>query len=236
MYQSRLNRYQEKVLAKRLALMVGGIFAFILFLFFFGLKLLEGLGIASEFLQGSPQPTPKLSAYVAPPILNEFPEATNSAQIPITGKSEKELRIILYVNNVETVSDNVKEDGSFAFSRVKLAEGENTVKAKAEDAQGNKSETSNVLNIRLTLKAPELVVTSPESDKTVIGDNNSFTVSGKTDAGNSVTVNDRIAVVSFDGSFSYTMNLSEGDNTVSVSARDDGGNETKIVRKVTYHP
>jgi len=47
---------------------------------------------------------------------------------------------------------------------------------------------------------------------------------------------DRFVSVKDDGSFTYNLRLNDGENTLTIIARDAAGNETKLERKVTYQP
>ena len=96
------------------------------------------------------------------------------------------------------------------------------------------SDLSNVLTMSIQRKKPELTITSPTDGARIVGDSNTLTVKGKTASDNSVTINDRLAVVGNDGSFTYTQTLGEGENTLHVVVTDPAGNQATEDRRVTY--
>ena len=57
-----------------------------------------------------------------------------------------------------------------------------------------------------------------------------------TDEGMRITVNDRIAVVKADGSFTYAMSLPDGETVLTIVSTDPAGNQTKTERRVKYQP
>jgi hypothetical protein len=235
MYQSRLSRYQEKKFTIRILLAISGMVGLLLFIWFFGFKLLVGLSIAAEFLKGSGKPTPKAqNQFIAPPVLDDLPEATNSAEMTISGTAVPKQILILYLNDVEVKKLTVPDDGLFSIPDVQVKEGANNFTAQSVDDNQNKSGYSNTVSVSISRKNPNLDVTNPGSDSTVNGDNNKYQISGKTDDGNTVTVNGRIVVVNQDGSFTYPFNLSDGENKLTIIATDPAGNQTKVERTITY--
>jgi len=83
---------------------------------------------------------------------------------------------------------------------------------------------------------PDLILTSPGDGSTV--DQDSITVSGTATDSESgidkVTINDSEASLSSDGSFSKTVALTEGTNTITIIATDKVGNKTTKTITVTY--
>jgi hypothetical protein len=235
MYQSRLSRYQEKKFTLRIFLALGGMVAILLAIWFFGFKLLVGLSIASEFLKGSTKPTPKIqNQFMPPPVLDDLPEATNSAEITISGNASPKLTLILYQNDVEIKKLTIPDDGTFKIPKIQVKEGENNFSAVTVDDNGNKSEYSNIVKALISHKNPNLEVTNPASDSIINGDNNKYQITGKTDDGNTLTINGRIVVVGPGGTFNYPYNLSDGENRITIISSDQAGNQSKIERVITY--
>ncbi|MDP1721960.1 MAG: hypothetical protein Q8L37_02005 [Candidatus Gottesmanbacteria bacterium] len=234
MVYSRLIRHEEKQQRKRLMWALGGMVGLVIFLFVFGLKILVGFSLMVDRVRGNtPQQASQNQELILPPTLDPLPGATNSANLTITGKSDLGLKIVLYIDEEEATTLPVKDDGTFSFTK-KLAEGDHTVSAKAKNNKDGVSDLSNVLTISIKRKKPELTITSPTDGARIVGDNNTLTVKGKTASDNTVTINDRLAVVGNDGSFSYTHVLSEGDNTLRTVATDPAGNQETVDRRVTY--
>ncbi|MEK7543778.1 MAG: hypothetical protein AAB557_02850 [Patescibacteria group bacterium] len=234
MVYSRLIRHEERQQRKRLMWALGGMLGLVIFLFIFGLKILVGFSLMVDRIRGNtPQQASQNQELILPPILDSLPEATNSASITITGKSDLGLKIVLYIDEEEATTLPVKDDGTFSFTK-KLPEGDHTVSAKAKNDKDGVSDLSNVLSVSIKRKKPELTITSPTDGARVVGESNALIVKGKTASDNTVTVNDRLAVVGNDGSFSYTFSLSEGDNTLHIVATDPAGNQETEDRRVTY--
>lgn len=232
MVYSRLIRHEERKQQKRLVWALGGMVGLVIFLFVFGLKILVGFSLLVDRIRGT-TPQQLTQELILPPILDPLPEATNSANITITGKSDAGVTIVLYLDEEETTTLKTKDDGTFSFTK-KLTEGEHTVSAKAKNDKDALSGLSNVVRVSIRRTKPELTITSPNDDARIVGDSNTVTVKGKTSPDNAVTINDRLAVVTNDGSFSYTQTLTEGENTLRITATDPAGNEASEDRRVTY--
>lgn len=234
MVYSRLIRHEERRQRKRLLFALGGMMALIIFLFVFGLKILVGFSLLVDRIRGNtPQQTTQGQELILPPVLDPLPEATNSATLTITGKSDPGVNIILYIDEEESATLPVQSDGTFSLTK-KLAEGDHTISAKAKNDKDVVSDLSNVVTVTIKRSKPELTVTSPNDGERIVGDSNTIVVKGKTASENTVTVNDRLAVVGSDGSFSYTQTLTEGENILHIAATDPAGNQETADRRVTY--
>lgn len=230
---SRIGRYEERKLRTRLVLSIIGSIAIIAFLLVFGLKILVGFSLLVERLKGN-SPTQQAQTLLLAPTLDPLPIATNSATLSVTGTGTPGAILILYVNEGETKKLTIPSDGRFSVPSVKVIEGQNTVSAKLTDEKQNLSDLSNVLTVTVKRSPPSLEITSPSPNATITGDKNTVDVVGKAEEGSTVTLNDRFVVVRNDGSFFYTVPLSDGDNTLKVIATDAAGNQTIVERKVTY--
>ncbi len=233
MLYSRLRHHEDRIFKKRLVWAISGSVALIIFIFIFGLKLLVGFSLLVDNLRGTSPKEQQSQSLILPPVLDPLPEATNSATLTITGKSDREVKIVLYFDEEETTTLPTKDDGTFSFTK-KLPEGNHTVSAKAKNDKDSLSDLSNVVRVNIMRTKPELTVTSPQEGARIVGESNMVTVKGKTSPDNTVTVNDRLAVVANDGSFSYTYSLTEGENTLHIAATDPAGNQEAIDRRVTY--
>src|SRR5476651_2598927 len=101
MRRSRLSKNTEKKTRKTMLLSIVGIVIILFLLLRFGVEFLVNFSL---FVSGSKNQGNSLSNinqinYVAPPILNPLPSATNSAQIIISGKSIPDETISLYIND-----------------------------------------------------------------------------------------------------------------------------------------
>lgn len=120
-----------------------------------------------------------------------------------------------------------------------LSDGTHTIKVDAADFDGN-SATQRTVNFTVDITPPDLSVTSPVNNYTT--NNPAVTVSGTasdvTSGIASVTVkingNAPVAVdVNADGSFAYGISLTEGANTIVVTATDVGGISSSVTRVAT---
>lgn len=115
-----------------------------------------------------------------------------------------------------------------------LSDGSHTVVVKASDYDGNAA-TQKSVSFKIDTVPPELSVTSP-ADK-LITNKSSVSVAGTTNDATSspvtLTVNGENVTVYDDGTFSTTVALEDGENTITVTATDGAGRTTTVTRTVT---
>ncbi len=234
MANSRLSRREVRQSKKKLIYSLGGIIIVLILLVKFGIPLLTqfSLLVAGRSQTNDGTTTTNQPSFIAPPVLNQSFTATNSAQITVSGTAQNKQQIKLYVNDSVVDTQDVQSDGTFSFQNVSLKNGENTIQAKAK-MNDKESDFSNPLTISYLNKAPSLDVNSP-SDGQSFSKDPSLTIKGKTDPDAKVTVNDFQAIVNDDGSFSYNMQMQNGDNQLKIIAMDAAGNKTEKDLKVTY--
>jgi hypothetical protein len=231
--RSRLSLKTERKTRKTIILATVGILVLLFLLIKFGTSLLVGFSV---FLagNGNNQTTTNNnnSNYISPPQLNPLPAATNSAQIVIAGTADKKEKIILYIN--DTTADNTDTDsnGNFSFNE-SLSQGDSQIKVKAQK-NNLTSDYSSVYSVTLKNSAPSLSIDSPSDGQSFSKDQNSVTVTGKTDTNVTVTVNGFWAIINGNNSYSYNLLLQNGDNQIKVVAIDSAGNKTEKDLKVTY--
>lgn len=235
MVRSRLQRYEEKRERQRIVFAFGGIVAVIIFFLIFGMKILVAFSLGVDKIRGTtPVTSEQTKVILIPPELDPVSEATNSAQIVISGRAKDAPTVTLFVNGEESTKTDVKDDGTFRFSGVELIKGSNSIAARAGDDKGNTSDLSETLLVTYKKGDPKLDVSAPSDGAEISGEKAIITVTGSTDPENTVRINDRLAVVRNDGSFSYDFTLKEGDQTLTIVAKDSAGNEVKVERKVKY--
>lgn len=114
-----------------------------------------------------------------------------------------------------------------------LSEGSHTVTFSVTDNDGNAA-TAVSVSFTVDTVPPTLNVTSPTDNS--ITNSSTCTVAGTTNDTTSspvtVTVNGNPVTVT-NGSFSTTINLTEGSNTITVVATDAAGKTTTVTRTVT---
>ena len=234
MRRSRLKKYSEKKTRKTIILSIIGIIIILYILFKFGIDFLVNfsLFISGSRSQSNSSTITNQINFVSAPILNPLPPATNSAEIIISGSSSKGETIYLYINNSIVDQTQTDEKGVFHFVE-NLGKGSNLINAKAE-YKNSKSSLSDSFNVLFINSSPTLNISSPQDGESFKKDQNSVTVSGKTDPGISVTVNGFWAVIDDNNNFSYNLPLQNGDNQIKIIATDQAGNKTEKDLKVNY--
>lgn len=238
MARSRVNKTLEREAKRNLFLAITGIIFIIVLLLVFGvplfIKFSDFVGQTKD--DGTNTADNNAPSIIAPPTLDQTFEATNSAEINVTGSAVGKQNITLYVNDEIADKEESKDDGSFEFKNVELNEGENTITARATSDSGKKSNLSPEIQITYLKNPPSLTIDSPEDGHAFAKDERTITVSGKTDKDVKVTVNDYWAVVDDTGHFTYRIQLQDGDNELKVVATDQAGNTKEETRHVTYSP
>ncbi len=150
----------------------------------------------------------------------------NTVTIHIKGTVKDNIAVAkLFVQNAET---SFKDDGSFDVP-VTLKEGKNVVKLLAIDESGNKTDTD--ITINCDTIPPKLTVNVPTETH-----EGKITVNGITEPDIMVIINGKQNHSNDNGSFSTTVSLTEGDNTITIVATDKAGNKTTKTITVIYKP
>ncbi len=234
MRKSRISKYNESKNRKTTILSIIGIVIVLFLVLKFGLGILVNLSL---FLSGggsqtnNSQNTNQIN-YVSPPLLNPIVTATNSANIIISGKNDKNNTVYLYINGTIVDQTQVQDNGTFNFSET-LTKGNNQIYAVSE-YKGKKSQASDNFAVYFANSQPTLDVSSPSDGQSFKKDQNTANVAGKTDSGVKVTVNGFWAVIDDNNNFSYTLPLQNGDNQIKIIATDQAGNQTEKDLKVNY--
>lgn len=220
---------------RRIIVALVGIVAVIALLFTFGVKALLSLGSVLSVFSDQKVEQPTTKAPLIAPRLEPVDTATNSARIAIKGIGQEGATAELFVNDQSYAKNVIGKNGDFLFENVELKEGQNSVYAILELEDGTKSIPSQKQFIIYDKTPPKLDITTPTDGATIKGQKE-LKVTGKSEPDVTVTVNDAIAIVNQDGSFSYSMVLNEGQTTIKVVATDVAGNQTTMQRVVNYQP
>lgn len=234
MRKSRLSTRRENQTKKSFLISLLGIIAIIFVFVKFGIPLLVNVTLFISGAQKNVETQKDKNQFLSPPVLDSLPQATNSARINITGTDEKDRTINLYVNGDIIDKTETDDDGNFSFERVRLSKGENKIKVKTTKDK-SESAFSPENSVFFIDTPPSLTIDSPQDDKTFSKDENPITISGKTDPGVKITINDLWAIVRDDGAFTYTFSLKSGENQLKISATDIAGNKTEVVKKATLN-
>lgn len=236
MITTRRGRLEENKQQKRLIVAIAGSVGIIIFLALFGVKMLIAFSMFVDSVRGNtPSSQQPVTSIILPPTLDPLPIATYSSQLRIGGTGTSGFTVIVFDNNKELKKSTVAGNGVFTLQLPALKEGQHTLTVKQSDNKGNTSESSNTVTVVIKNTKPALTIDSPDDNATITGDTNFIEVKGTTETDTTVSINNRIAVIHTDNTFSYTHPLADGDNTLTITATDLAGNKTTIERKVTYH-
>jgi len=165
----------------------------------------------------------------AQPTLDTVLSPTNVS--PQTLSGTKESNTSIWINGVEVISVNSNTTWSYSFN---LAEGENNISIISKDTVANESNKIYAIII-LDISTPTIpgldTITSPTNISPQI-------LSGTKETNTSIWING-VEVVPLNSStdWSYSYNLSEGANNISITSRDAAGNESLAVTTIIeYNP
>src|SRR3989344_6608749 len=165
-------------------------------------------------------PVPILeNASLAPPVLSIPFEATNSSEISIQGYASPGAKVRLYLDDKLEREVNAQSDGSFVIENISLNIGTNNIYGKTVDDQGKESLASKNIKVIFDNEKPALDLSEPEDNKTVSGDKK-VKISGKTEPGIQVFVNESRIIVDKEGNFQTEQPLNDGDNNFTIKALD----------------
>ena len=163
------------------------------------------------------------------PTIEELPKFTNKESITISGSSNAEVTLTLFVNGTKTGETTADVGGNFSFVNVALKEGLNLLKVVATNSKEETQEQTSLITLDKT--KPELSITAPKNGETFPDDTKSITVKGKSEPDATVLVNLIQAITNADGSFSYVLTVTPGENKIEIKSTDQAGNV--ITEKLT---
>lgn len=199
-------------------------------------NVIGGLGFLNSFLKPSKKTNfVSEGSTLAPPVLNIPYESTNSSQIDIRGFATAHSRVKMFLDDEMVSDEKVNEDGSFTAINIDLRIGTNNIFGKTVDEKNHESLPSKTIRLVFDNEKPSLEVTEPEDGK-IFQAERKIKVSGKTEPGSKVLINDTQAIVSSDGTFSSNYGLNDGDNNLTIKAMDKASNINEISRKITFQP
>lgn len=177
----------------------------------------------------------QLNSTLAPPVLTIPYEATNTAKIDISGYSNPNSRVKIFVDEKEVETVAVLDDGSFLAKDIALSFGTNSISAKSIDEYNEESLPSKTFKIILDLEKPPLSINEPEDNK-IITDERKLKISGKTEQNAQIFINNSQIIVDKDGNFSAGMQLNDGDNIFNIKSIDRASNFEEVSRRVIFQP
>ncbi|HZZ98441.1 MAG TPA: Ig-like domain-containing protein [Candidatus Saccharimonadia bacterium] len=231
---SRISRYEQRAALKQsiFFLALSGVLLVVFFVFVlpYSIRIYESI-VQKKGL-------PQLADAIPPqkPVLNSLPDATNSAQLVISGYAEGDTKVDLFQNGSKIEESDTDTQGIFSFANVPFQTGENVFYVVSTDKANNSSESDKV-TVAYDTTPPALTVTQPTDGSVVnLARQQLATVAGTSEANVKIYLNDKLLFTDTTGNFSGTYQLQQGDNNLIVRAVDPAGNETDKAIKVTYSP
>lgn len=241
----RLPRFEHPLIASLLAslvLTVAGVWLLQLAGIGIGAGLADlGRSVAGALPQAKPADLVIGEAPVSvggAPVLDPLPEFTKTASAVVSGKVPafalapgRNVRILL--NGTAAPAPALTADGHFGPVTLGLADGPNTISVML--LEGNTEIASTSAAVTLDRIAPALQIVRPKTGDTVTGPD--VTIEGKTEAGASVILNDRVLRPNPDGTFTDRLTaVPAGPLAITIVATDKAGNETKAQLQLTVKP
>lgn len=170
--------------------------------------------------------------FLASPRFNQQINATNSAEISISGYSLPNQDVEIYLNGTQTKTIPTNSEGKFE-TKIILSSGTNLISSSTKDKNGRLSSLSEEMNIYYSDTNPTIEITEPKNEDLIRGDNN-VSIKGSTDKINKVHINDHLIILDKDGNFSYQVKLNSGENIFKIVCFDPAQNKTEKEIKIRY--
>jgi len=168
------------------------------------------------------------------PKFTEFPTVTNQEKVVLKGTALPNVAVVLFDKDHKAVATaNVDGNGNFLFENVPLVAGENKFTARAFNAFKKSSRPSKEIVIKYDTTAPTLELQSAAG---ITVNSQNYTITGRVEPGSTVMVNGVAATINPDGTWSATVPLNSGVNTLVVAATDSAGNTASTTQEVIYTP
>jgi hypothetical protein len=162
----------------------------------------------------------------AAPIVDSLPAYTREPQLPLTGKvpsfAVQTGRTLQVVLNGAVVATMPLDPSGIFNAALALKEGPNSISVSLVADRDVIAVSS--YTVVLDRTPPTMTVTRPAAGSTVDAQN--IVVSGTTEPGSTITVNDRTVVITPEGGFTDSFSATSGSVPITVVARDRAGNET----------
>lgn len=237
-YRSKrsVKRYAQK--SKRNLILTLILVGFLMYAAIFWIlpNLVNGIATIKGILgpKNKNSPSQSLDEAISPPVLTIPFEATNSSSIDIAGYSTPGTEVEIYLDEELKKTTDVKEDGTFTFKNIGLSLGTNNIYGKTRN--GDKlSLPSKQFRINFDNEKPNLEVFDPVDGKSIQVERK-LKISGQTEPGAKVFINDTQVIVDKEGKFSKELILNDGDNNFNIKAIDSASNATEVERRIFFTP
>ena len=188
---------------------------------------------------------------IPPPVpsVGSLPSLTNEASLTVAGTAAPGSTVRLVLGGAAGPSAAADASGDWS-ARLTLAEGSNSVSARALDSAGNASADSAAQTVVLDTAPPAppvistaraLISSSTHAISGTAEDGSLVTVTGRVNMGSATTVHSTKTATASAGAWSVTLDIAEGLNSVTATATDPASNESPpsaelYVRKDTTPP
>jgi hypothetical protein len=171
--------------------------------------------------------------YTPKPALIDPPTSTKEAIVTLKGKVAPHRGVVVFNQTGDAlVVVNSDDKGEFTLNNIPIGEGKNVLTLRSVASRYRLSLPLFIV-IQKDTTAPALSMNTLQG-ATVTGSNT--IVSGKAEPGSTVMVNGVKTTVGADGTWTATVALKSGSNTVTVAATDSAGNTTTDTQTIQYAP
>ncbi|MBU0978315.1 MAG: hypothetical protein ABIJ33_00970 [Patescibacteria group bacterium] len=229
--QSRLVRKEHKQLVKQTVWsVIIGLALILAFVFWVLPNSVRFLGLLLD--TGITEQTDQIPPQV--PVISLLEKSTNQTPFTVKGFGEPESQIIFVLNGDRLEPVVVGEESTFEAS-LPLTEGDNIFIAFSMDKAENESKETKTYQVVLDTELPTLTLDNIFDGQQVVGrDNQQLAIRGLTDPQARVYINDRPILADFEGAFSSTYRLDEGDNQLLLKVVDRAGNEGQMELTIKF--
>ena len=236
LYRTRWQRKEERRNVLKAFLYVGGAVLLITGTIVWGMPLLVKMAVFVRGITSSDKGiTMDDTIPPGPPLLISQYVATSSPRLAIRGNAEPGATVYLTQNLDSLGGSVVSENGTFLFPEITLKDGNNSFIGVVIDGAGNKSRSSDALDVYYSSTKPKLDISTP-GDKQSFSGQRSFEIKGSTSPDCRVKVNERVLIVDSKGSFFGLYYPVDGDNVLTFTATDRVGNQTRKEITVSFRP
>jgi len=233
---SRLRAYREKQIKKRLFFTSVVTSAVLAFIILYGFDYFPAwVEFITKVVNPNVEVTNQVKEAPLPPVLEPLPDHLNTPKPQIRGTAMAGTVVKLFLDGSLLGETLVNKEGIFSYQPDEvIADGQHKLTALAV-LNGVESQLSQPITFDIDTTKPELVIETPSEGETITipaGGDKVIEVTGQSESGVKVTVNDRLATVKLDGSFRVKIPVEAGEQELKVVGEDKAGNQTTVQIKV----
>lgn len=231
---SRLEKHFVREKKQRLFLIIFLIIFFVIFFFTYGIQIIIDTSIFISKLTSKNKPVEinQLSSQYGLLDIENMPLATNSSTIEIKGSVFNLKKIVGFLNQEKIIEKEVKNKNSFSLTIDALKEGNNELYLEGFGDKDQLIKRTRKYSVFYKKDKPKIEINEPQNNSKVNKD--LITIKGKTEAETIIKINDLPIVVDALGNFETDVNLSEGENKITIFASDIAGNIEEKTLTIFY--